>query len=821
MAQVSASAPVGVLRDRSQRRRPKTSRARTDAVEVRTDAARRAMRKYRAILSALLASFVAASVDGGSSGARARLRPVRAYVGDATTCVRLGAMDNVAADGNAAIMRTSVEMCRADVNAVRVGASRKTMEIVEEASAREREALGATFAGGNVSIELWFDTDERVMASNARVPMFRLMTSAMNESEMTTLVEFQQRNKWLLFHANLTQGTTYIGHGSTHVVVSVTSDAEVRFYINGTFTDFGVVSANLGTNANVGLSIRIGGLSSDSVNTWWSGDVYIVAIYPKALTDDDVGAIYAEGLASNPPKPWPLIVDVDVYQDESTEIACGARDVDIGGDVRNGTQEILIDITRLPENGSLREIGSALTIIAVPHRLKVGYLSFIYTPPPNAWSKKTILDHTEPFDVIEFIPIDLNGTRAIYAGTINVHVISKVIALTSDDVNLMTQKVLFGVMGRITLDSNQLNDWCDAEEETCALSVDGKFILRQAPIYGAVYECMSSLRRQVGDALYASDWCYNATKPADWRLTNVYGEAFVKFSDDFEFDIADDLQTSRFRLSLLVHQGILACDAHLSMIEDEATSITLQAMDTNLAFGSVEFIVEQSPNFLGLFLEDGRRIMIGETVMGQPCGIRPACAPYSIIHHANRSCVNVIVVPFADYFNTYLDYLGPEYPPWQMGLSRVTFRAKNGERLSKQATLTIKVSNKIDAVELAVNQTIFEAYYLERAVLGTFHLHTSDYDAYKLRVDISSARSNLLAVSNITALTMCDNPFLTGDGTGNAKLVFYAVPSVIRSVLNSLVYIHLEQTLTQDEIHIRVGDVQIKLIALLHPLLKG
>ena len=55
------------------------------------------------------------------------------------------------------------------------------------------------------------------------------------------------------------------------------------------------------------------------------------------------------------------------------------------------------------------------------------------------------------------------------------------------------------------------------------------------------------------------------------------------------------------------------------MIEDEATSVTLQAMDTNLPLGDIEFIIEQSPNFIGLFLEDGRKVSIGQAVMGQTC----------------------------------------------------------------------------------------------------------------------------------------------------------------------------------------------------------
>ncbi len=124
--------------------------------------------------------------------------------------------------------------------------------------------------------------------------------------------------------------------------------------------------------------------------------------------------------------------------------------------------------------------------------------------------------------------------------------------------------------------------------------------------------------------------------------------------------------------------------------------------------------------------------------MGQTCGIRPACAPYSIIQHTNRACLHVIVVPFADYYNTYSAYVGPEYPPWQMVLSRVAFRAKNGERLSKQATLTIEVTNKVDAVEFSVNRTMYEAYYLERAVLGTFRLYASDFDALLVHLTVTT-----------------------------------------------------------------------------------
>ncbi len=806
---------------RSQRNDVKGRRTRTPSRAVQPVRAR-VMDKYCAIVFALLASVVVASVDGGSSAARTRLRPVRAYVGDATTCVRLGTMGNVAAEANVGIMRTSVEMCRVDVNAVRVGTTRKTMEILEEASESEREALGVLFESGDVSIELWFDDDDEVMMeSSIPVPIFRLVNHTVNASEVTIIATLEQRNGWLIFDANLAHGTVYIGHGLTHVVVSMARNTDVRFYVNGTLAGLGIMSPSLGTNATSGLSIRIGGLASERINTWWTGDVYVAAVYPKTLTDDDVSDIFNDGLASNPPQPWPVIVDVDVYQGESVELLCGASDVDIGGDVRIGTGEILIDITRLPENGLIQELESSLAILAVPHRLLAGHLSFMYTAPLHAWSKKTVLDHAEPFDVIEFMPVDINGTRSIYAGIINVHVIAKVIDLTSSDVALMEQNVLFGVFGRMAFDNIQLDDWCDANEEACALSVDGEFILRRAPIYGEVYECLSGLKRQVGDIIYASDLCYNATRSAGWQLTNVYGEALVKYNDSFEFDVADDWQSSRFRLSLVVHQGILVCDSHLSMIEDEATSVTLQAMDTNLPLGDIEFIIEQSPNFIGLFLEDGRKVSIGQAVMGQTCGIRPACAPYSIIQHTNRACLHVIVVPFADYYNTYSAYVGPEYPPWQMVLSRVAFRAKNGERLSKQATLTIEVTNKVDAVELSVNRTMYEAYYLERAVLGTFRLYASDFDAYKLRVDISSARSNLLAVSNVSALKLCDNPFLTGDGTGNAKLVFYAVPSVIQSILNSLIYIHLGQTFTQDEIHIRVGNMQVKLIALLHPSLRA
>ena len=73
----------------------------------------------------------------------------------------------------------------------------------------------------------------------------------------------------------------------------------------------------------------------------------------------------------------------------------------------------------------------------------------------------------------------------------------------------------------------------------------------------------------------------------------------------------------------------------------------------------------------------------------------------------------------------------------------------------------------------------------------------------------------MLAISNLTALALCEYPFVLGDGSGNAEIVLFAAPSVVESILNSLVYIHLKRGETQDQILIEVDEVSVVLIALL------
>ena len=99
--------------------------------------------------------------------------------------------------------------------------------------------------------------------------------------------------------------------------------------------------------------------------------------------------------------------------------------------------------------------------------------------------------------------------------------------------------------------------------------------------------------------------------------------------------------------------------------------------------------------------------------------------------------------------------------------------------------------------------------------IGTFRIDAGDYDSRASRVAIRSAKANLLSVSNLSAVALCENPFVAGDGTGNDEIVFDAVPSVIASVLNSLVYVHIKRGATQDEVRIEVGAKKIVLIALL------
>ena len=751
-----------------------------------------------------------------------RARATRAYAGDAYACARFGTMIAESAGIGASAMRTMAEMCANDVNAVRIGRGRKTNEIVEETSEEASEALRATVARGELSIEIWFDSDDQAMqGSEFEVPIFRIEIDGSEDNDEAVVTVSRASNGWVMFKANWVREKFDFGHGSTHFIASIDRDGGVLFYLNGKFVRRGTATVILATDTlDAGLRVHIGGHSSETTDAWWIGDVYVVAVYPTALDDADVAAIHAVGLASNPPQPWPRTIDYDASQDESAEIMCGVRDIDVEGDIKSGTQDMFIELTRLPQKGKVREVNSRVDIMAVPHRLPAGNLSFTYAPPANAWSKRSASDDAEAFDVIEFVPVDSNGTRAVFAGVINIHVIAKVIALNAGGGNFMMQTAVFGVSGQIAINSNQLDDWCDADENTCDLNVDSKLVLRQEPAYGILHECMSGQRRRVGDVILASDMCYNATDSRAWDVENLRSEDIAKYNDSVQFQVADVLQSPRFRFSLDVYKGILACDSSLTMTEDKVTTITLQAIDTDRASDELEFIIEQNPNFMALFFEDGRRMPVGEAIQGQSCGIRPTCSPYSILQAAHRACLNVVVVPFVDYFNAREGYQGPESPPWPLDVSHLTYISKCGKRSSKQATITIEVANEIDAIYLTVNRTVFQSKYLERAVLGTFYVYASDFDAYALRVDIHSERANLLAISNLTALALCENPFITGDGTGSTTLSFKAVPSVIRLILNSLVYINIGQALTQDEIRIHVGNAKVTLIALLDPKLK-
>ncbi|OUS43769.1 hypothetical protein BE221DRAFT_174107 [Ostreococcus tauri] len=288
---------------------------------------------------------------------------------------------------------------------------------------------------------------------------------------------------------------------------------------------------------------------------------------------------------------------------------------------------------------------------------------------------------------------------------------------------------------------------------------------------------------------------------------DVTGASVAVFgvSTKMQFDVDNlDKMCDDDEQAFEVHKGVLACDIELVTVED---SVRVSA-----DFGFEIMAVHER---IALFFENGTTIPVGERMKGYPCGAQPSCRRFTLDEHTQRACLKVVLIPHRDYFNTDSAFDGPQHPPWPMGKAVVTYIGTSGEQPSKQARINVTVTGEYDDVQLSVNQTLFNAHYLRWVGMGRFRLRSRDYDARKLRVSIHSARANLFAITNVTALELCDNPFITGDGTGNEMIVFDASPSVISSALDSVVYINLKRGLTQDEINVRVGESSVTLVALL------
>lgn len=370
--------------------------------------------------------------------------------------------------------------------------------------------------------------------------------------------------------------------------------------------------------------------------------------------------------------------------------------------------------------------------------------------------------------------------------------------------------VAFGVATQIQLDADELDEMCDKNNSACSLTTGSALIIRELPLFGVLLVCETQSEVQVGERMNADSLCYTTRRV----LHDIEGVS-VKYTDNITFTVADDSLSPQFCLEIDVYEGILACNTTLMMMEDTMVVVTLQLVDTANVSEDMRFKILTKPDRISLYFEDGSAVPIGERFNGHDCGSRPPCGEFTIDEGTKRTCLNVVLIPDRDYFNTLDSFVGPEFPPWPMEAAVLSYVGISGDRISQQASLSVIVNGKADAVELRVNQTIFHSQYLRWVTVGKFEVRASDFDVRALKVTIHSARANILAITNKSALELCENPFVAGDGSGNAEITFYAVPSVISDALNSLIYIHLKRDATSDELLVQVGESRVVLIAFL------
>lgn len=373
-----------------------------------------------------------------------------------------------------------------------------------------------------------------------------------------------------------------------------------------------------------------------------------------------------------------------------------------------------------------------------------------------------------------------------------------------------TLDIAFGVVTQIELDADKLDEMCDKNNSACSLTKQSDLIVRELPLFGVLLVCETQNEVRIGEKMNVDSLCYAAR-----RVLNHIEGVSLKYMDHFTFTVADDSLSPRFRVEIDVHEGILACNTTLRMMEDTMVIVTLQLIDTANASDDMRFEILTVPDRISLYFEDGRTVPVGERFLGHHCGSRPPVQEFTIDEGTKRACLDIVLIPDRDYFNFLESFVGPEFPPWPMEAAIVSYMGISGARLSQRASLRIMVNGKTDAIELRVNQTVFHSQYLQWVAVGKFELRASDFDARALKVTIRSARGNILAITNQSALELCENPFVAGDGSGNAEITFHAAPSVISDVLNSLIYIHLKRGVTSDELLIQVSESRVVLIAFL------
>ena len=367
---------------------------------------------------------------------------------------------------------------------------------------------------------------------------------------------------------------------------------------------------------------------------------------------------------------------------------------------------------------------------------------------------------------------------------------------------------MFNTVAQLKLNQTRLDVLCDENERTCGLNHHSKFVVRNLPFHGTLTDCLNDLKLDVGEIYGIDRFCY-AASAAPFNVQ----EPMFNFLDSIVLSIHGESST-RFRFLIDVHKGILVCNTTLSLIEDSLVTTTLRATGTIESNHPPVYFVMSDIEYGSLFFKNGTKIPSGQTVEGYGCSCTPNCFEH-ILRTIYCKCLDIVFIPASNYFNEYDDYFGPEHPPWSLEPAQLTYHVTNDWQQSTPATLNIYVRGETDITRLLVNQTTFNAPYLQRSHIGTFDVWSSDLDADQLVVTISSAHSNLFAISNSSAMALCENPFLVGDGTGNSRIIFKAVPSVILAILNSLTYINIGRGVTQDEVQITVGATVVITVALL------
>ena len=96
--------------------------------------------------------------------------------------------------------------------------------------------------------------------------------------------------------------------GEWHHVVFVQDGGERRVYVDGELDDLEIAPKPDGTfNVN---DTTIGGILRSSASHWVTGLIDDVAIWNRALSDDEAGALFANGVPTGMKKKLPLEIRI-------------------------------------------------------------------------------------------------------------------------------------------------------------------------------------------------------------------------------------------------------------------------------------------------------------------------------------------------------------------------------------------------------------------------------------------------------------------------------------------------------------------------------